>query len=57
MSKNQVNFITKYMSQLNNNEEKKEINFDLPDVSKEGGKMVPRIHKGPEDSTCINCEG
>ena len=30
--------------------------FDLPDVSG-GAKAKPRIHRGPDDSTCVSCEG
>jgi hypothetical protein len=43
----------------NENQKKEETktDFELPDVSEEGAKMAPRIHKGPQDSTCVSCEG
>lgn len=37
-------------------QKKEELDFDLPDVS-DGKVAKPRIHKGPDDSTCISCEG
>lgn len=47
------------MTQLSNIEKKSDekVDFDLPDVSDEGGKMAPRIHNAGEDSTCVACEG
>jgi len=30
--------------------------FDLPEPLP-GPKPKPRIHKGPDDSTCVSCEG
>ena len=31
--------------------------FDLPDVSGESAPAKPRVHQGPDDSTCVSCEG
>jgi hypothetical protein len=37
--------------------EDKEVEINLPDVSNTGGKAKPRIHVAPGDSACISCEG
>lgn len=37
------------------NEKEIIVDFELPEV--EGAKAKPRIHKGPDDSTCTSCEG
>lgn len=35
----------------------KEIDFDLPEVPDDVPKAAPRIHRAPDDSTCVSCEG
>jgi len=38
--------------------QKKDVpDFDLPDVSGESVPAKPRVHRGPDDNTCVSCEG